>query len=189
MSPQYSLVRRPSYRVEVVGVGVALRRVQRQGNRCHSVQASLRKEKETRTRKPFMQPCGLTNPARQSLASSRKRVLHGGRRLPLRSVDSESQCRAIEPPAKPGDGIHVPGLLHRHRLATRDFPAYTKGRGGGRGRTEQRGLCGGPGGKPPVPAGPSEVRHVPGASGTSGPHPQGRLGDRNSAAGHTDFRG
>ncbi len=34
MSPQYSLVRRPSYRVEVVGVDVALRRVQRQGNRC-----------------------------------------------------------------------------------------------------------------------------------------------------------
>jgi hypothetical protein len=44
-----------------------------------------------------MQPCGLTSPARQSLASSRKRVLRGGRRLPLRSVDSESQCRAIEP--------------------------------------------------------------------------------------------
>ena len=44
-----------------------------------------------------MQPCGLTNPARQSLASSRKRVLRGGGRPPLRSVDSESQCRAIEP--------------------------------------------------------------------------------------------
>ena len=44
-----------------------------------------------------MQPCGLTNPARQSLASSRKRVLRGGGRPPLRSVDSESQCRATEP--------------------------------------------------------------------------------------------
>ena len=44
-----------------------------------------------------LQPCGLTNPARQSLASSRKRVLRGGGRPPLRSVDSESQCRAIEP--------------------------------------------------------------------------------------------
>ena len=44
-----------------------------------------------------MQPCGLTNPARQSLASSRKRVLRGGGRPPLRSVDSESRCRAIEP--------------------------------------------------------------------------------------------
>jgi len=44
-----------------------------------------------------MQPCGLTNPARQSLASSRKRVLRGGGRHPLRSVDSESRCRAIEP--------------------------------------------------------------------------------------------
>src|SRR5208337_3677906 len=44
-----------------------------------------------------LQPCGLANPARQSLASSRKRVLRGGRKLQLRSVDSESQCRAIEP--------------------------------------------------------------------------------------------
>ena len=43
------------------------------------------------------EPCGLANPARQSLASSRKRVLRGERRLSLRSVDSECPGRAIEP--------------------------------------------------------------------------------------------
>ena len=67
------------------------------------------------------------------------------------------------------------------------YPAYAQGRGGGRGRTEWRGLRGGPGGQPPVAAGTSQVRHVPGASGASGPYPQGRLGDRNSAAGHSDL--
>jgi hypothetical protein len=91
--------------------------------------------------------------------------------------------------AKPGDGIHIPGLFHRHRLDARGIPAYAQGRGGGRGRTERRGLCSGPGGQPPVPAGPSQVRSVPGASGASGPHPQGRIGDRDSAAGYTDLRG
>ena len=39
----------------------------------------------------------VTNPARQSLASSRKRVWRGGGRPPRRSGDSESRCRAIEP--------------------------------------------------------------------------------------------
>ena len=39
----------------------------------------------------------VTNPTRQSLASSRKRVLRGGQRWPLRSVDSQCQGRAIEP--------------------------------------------------------------------------------------------
>ena len=39
----------------------------------------------------------VTNPARQSLASSRKRVLRGEGRPSLRSVDSECQGRAIEP--------------------------------------------------------------------------------------------
>ncbi len=91
--------------------------------------------------------------------------------------------------AKPGDGIHVPGLLHRHRLDARGVPAYAQGRGGGRGRTERRGLCGGPGGQPPIPAGTSQIRRVPGASGASGPNPQGRIGDRDSAAGYTDLRG
>ena len=91
--------------------------------------------------------------------------------------------------AKPGDGIHVPGLLHRHRLAPGGVPAYAQGRGGGRGRTERRGLRGGPGGQPPVAAGPSQVRHVPGAAGASGAHPQGRLGDRDSTARDTDLRG
>jgi hypothetical protein len=44
-----------------------------------------------------LEPCGLTNPTRQSLASTRNRVLRGGRRLSLRSVDSECLGRAIEP--------------------------------------------------------------------------------------------
>jgi hypothetical protein len=43
------------------------------------------------------EPCGGTNPARQSLASSRKRVLRGERRLSPRSVDSQCPGRAIEP--------------------------------------------------------------------------------------------
>src|SRR6478672_11519331 len=41
--------------------------------------------------------------------------------------------------AKPGDGTHIPGPLHRHRLALRGFSAYAQGWGGGRGRTERRG--------------------------------------------------
>ena len=39
---------------------------------------SLGKEDETRTQKPFIGTLRVTNPARQSLASSRKRVLRGG---------------------------------------------------------------------------------------------------------------
>jgi hypothetical protein len=58
---------------------------------------SLGKEEETRTQKPFAGTLRVTNPVRQSLASSRKRVLRGGRRLPLRSVDSQCLGRAIEP--------------------------------------------------------------------------------------------
>src|SRR4051794_14946223 len=91
--------------------------------------------------------------------------------------------------AEPGDGIHISGLLYRHRLAARSLPADPQGWGGGRGRTERRGLRGGFGGQPPVAAGPGQVRHVPGASGAARPYPQGRLGDRNAAAGDTDFRG
>src|SRR5262249_27463375 len=55
------------------------------------------KEEETRTRKPFVATLRITSPARHSLASSRKRVLRGGLRPPLHSVDSQSRCRAIEP--------------------------------------------------------------------------------------------
>ena len=53
----------------------------------------------------------------------------------------------------------------------------------------RRGLRGGPGGQPPVAAGPSQVRHVPGAAGAAGPYPEGRLGDRDPAAGNSDLRG
>ena len=64
---------------------------------CHSVRQARERRKRLELGNLSLQPCGLTNPARQSLASSRKRVLRGGGRLPLRSVDSESQCHAIEP--------------------------------------------------------------------------------------------
>ena len=68
-----------------------------QRKRCHSVRQARERRKRLVLRNLSLQPCGLANPARQSLASSRKRVLRGGRKLQLRSVDSESQCRAIEP--------------------------------------------------------------------------------------------
>ena len=47
--------------------------------------------------KPFIETLRVTNPVRQSRASSRKRVLRGGGRLPLRSVDSEIKRCVIEP--------------------------------------------------------------------------------------------
>jgi hypothetical protein len=47
--------------------------------------------------KPFIGTLRVTNPVRQSRASSRKRVLRGERRLSLRSVDSEIKRSAIEP--------------------------------------------------------------------------------------------
>ena len=47
--------------------------------------------------KPFIGTLRVTNPVRQSRASSRKRVLRGERRLSLRSVDSEIKRCAIEP--------------------------------------------------------------------------------------------
>ena len=47
--------------------------------------------------KPFDGTLRVTNPVRQSRASSRKRVLRGGRRLSLRSVDSEIKRYVIEP--------------------------------------------------------------------------------------------
>ena len=53
----------------------------------------------------------------------------------------------------------------------------------------RRGLRGGPGGQPPVAAGPSQVRHVPGAAGAAGAHPEGRLGDRDPTARDSDLRG
>ena len=47
--------------------------------------------------KPFIGTLRVTNPVRQSRASSRKRVLRGGGRPSLRSVDSEIKRCAIEP--------------------------------------------------------------------------------------------
>jgi hypothetical protein len=52
---------------------------------------------EDRDVKPFIGALRVTNPVRQSRASSRKRVLRGERRLSLRSVDSEIKRCAIEP--------------------------------------------------------------------------------------------
>src|SRR5262249_52314242 len=69
-----------------------------------TVRGSLRQEawerrkrcKETK-RKPFTGTLWVGNPTRQSLASSRKRVLRPVGRPTGRSVDSECQGRAIEP--------------------------------------------------------------------------------------------
>jgi hypothetical protein len=47
--------------------------------------------------KPFIETLRVTNPVRQSRASSRKRVLRGGGRPSLRSVDSEIKRCVIEP--------------------------------------------------------------------------------------------
>ena len=47
--------------------------------------------------KPFIETLRVTNPVRQSRASSRKRVLRGEGRLSLRSVDSEIKRCVIEP--------------------------------------------------------------------------------------------
>ncbi len=49
------------------------------------------------TQKPFVGTLRVANPARQSLAGSRKRVLRGDERSSLRSVDSQCQGRVIEP--------------------------------------------------------------------------------------------
>jgi hypothetical protein len=47
--------------------------------------------------KPFVRTLRVINPARESLASTRKRVLRPVGRPTGRSVDSECQGRAIEP--------------------------------------------------------------------------------------------
>ena len=60
-------------------------------------QESLGREEESRTRKPFVGTQRVTNPVRQSWAGSRKRVLRGGGRPSLRSVDSQVKGRVIEP--------------------------------------------------------------------------------------------
>jgi hypothetical protein len=47
--------------------------------------------------KPFIETLRVTNPVRQSRASSRKRVLRGGGQPSLRTVDSEIKRCVIEP--------------------------------------------------------------------------------------------
>ena len=68
---------------------------------CKQIAASLRQEARKRriahNEKPFIGTLRVTNPVRQSRASSRKRVLRGGGRPPLRSVDSETKRYVIEP--------------------------------------------------------------------------------------------
>ena len=71
-------------------------------------QESLGKEEELETPNLSSEPCGsTTNPARQSLASSRKQVLRGEERSSLRSVDSQSQGRAIEPRNRPCGSLRL----------------------------------------------------------------------------------
>ena len=68
--------------------------------------------------KPFIGTLRVTNPVRQSRASSRKRVLRGAGDSPLRSVDSEIKRCAIEPrniphrrePSSLSDAGAVPGI-------------------------------------------------------------------------------
>ena len=59
-------------------------------------------------------------------------------------------------------------------LSARGVPAHPQGRSGGRGRPDGGGVCSGSGGQPPVAARPLQVRHVPGAAGPAGAHPEGR---------------
>jgi hypothetical protein len=70
-------------------------------------QASLEKEEESRTRKPFVETLRVSNPAWQSRASSQKRVLRGVGRLALRSVDSQVKGRVIEPRKLKTSGVLV----------------------------------------------------------------------------------
>src|SRR5262249_8543522 len=78
------------------------------------------------------------NPTRQSLASSRKRVLRGEERSSLRSVGSECPGRAIEPRKLPagvfalvsrGDHADAPQLAWRarSRRGRRTGPRHTRG--------------------------------------------------------------
>jgi len=67
----------------------------------------LGKEKEPRTRKPFVGTLRVANPAWQSWASSRKRVLRGEGRPSLRSVDSQVKGRVIEPRKLKSPGAFV----------------------------------------------------------------------------------
>jgi hypothetical protein len=85
------------------------------------------------TSKPFVGIRWVTNPTRQSVASSRKRVLRRGSVRARRSVDSQCQGRAIEPreyyPLEPSS-LTERGQ-HRHTVTARRVRS-------GRGRRTRR---------------------------------------------------
>ena len=62
-----------------------------------SLAKKLGKGESSQNVKPFIETLRVTNPVRQSRASSRKRVLRGDGRPSLRSVDSEIKRCVIEP--------------------------------------------------------------------------------------------
>src|SRR5262249_14525611 len=77
------------------------------------------------------------------------------------------------------DGIHLAGLPDGHRLAEGSLPAHPQGWRSWCGRHNRGGLRARPGGEPPAPARPREVRLLPGAPGAAGAHPLGRLNYRD----------
>ena len=71
--------------------------VERDGNCPRPCAKKLGKGESSENVKPFIETLRVTNPVRQSRASSRKRVLRGGGQPSLRSVDSEIKRCVIEP--------------------------------------------------------------------------------------------
>src|SRR5271157_79225 len=84
---------------------------------------------------------------------------HGGCMETLNRSNKTTTDRGTRS-AKSRDGVHIPGLFHRHQLAVPGIPPNPQGRRRRSGRTDGRGLRSGPGGQPSVAAGPSQVRHV-----------------------------
>jgi len=89
------------------------------------------------------------NPARQRLATSRKRVLRGGPKWPLRSVDSEGEGCVIEPRNK-----QMLGSSGSQDAATAPECRYRRGTPGSAGVVEQ-GIR--PSGSPQEPGRPSRL--------------------------------
>jgi hypothetical protein len=98
---------------------------------------SLGKEEETRTQKPSSGTLRVTNPVRQSLASSRKRVLRGRRRLSLRKRRqpvlrpcdraSKDHCGSPRSCQPRGPRRHaVMARRHRSRRGRRTGPRHTR---------------------------------------------------------------
>src|SRR5260370_36509339 len=65
----------------------------------------------------------------------------------------------------------------------------TQGRGRWRGRTNRGRIRGQPGGQPPEPPRPRQIRHVRGAAPATSAHPQGWLAERDAPARDTHVRG